>query len=286
MKHSFHKYFTVFIIFFLPFLWPGLEVSACTLWAAAGSRVQGGGVLIAKNRDMPPDHRQELRLVKPRDGFRYFGLFAVDSDEPGVKAGVNEKGLVIVDAAASCLPRRERQRRPEVEHLNEKILSACADVDAVLRRQLMFLAPAYYLVADRTQAVLLEVTLTGARSLTRIAQGTLSHTNHYLRVDCLDNNRKVNQGSRVRLKRIRELLALRPQALTLTDCIGFSRDRHDGPDHSIWRTGSTAKKIRTLASWIVRLPPDGPPSLYVKLANPGEPPSTRQLQLHDSFWGN
>lgn len=285
MKYSLHKYWPAFIILLLSLLWPHPEVRACTLWAAAGSRVQGGGVLIAKNRDMAPDHRQELRLVKPPGGFRYFGLCAVDSDEPGVKAGVNEKGLVIVDAAASCLPMCERQRRPEVEHLNEKILSACADVDAVLRRQLMFLAPAYYLVADRAKAVLLEVALDGTRSVSKIAQGTITHTNHYLSVALLDDNQKVNPGSRLRLQRIRELLSGRRQALTLADFIVFSGDRHDGPDRSIWRSGCTPKKIRTLASWIVRLPPDGAPSLYVKLANPGEPPRTYQFQLNDSFWG-
>jgi hypothetical protein len=233
---------------------------------------------------MPPDHRQELRLVKPPSGFRYFGLVALDSDEPGVKAGVNEKGLVIVDAAASCIPQCLRDQRPEVEHLNEKLLSACADVDAVLRRQLMFLAPAYYLVADPSQAVILEVALDGSRAVTRITQGTLTHTNHYLNVDFQEDNLKMNPGSPLRLQRIRDLLAGHPQPLTLADFIVFSGDRHDGPDQSIWRRGSTARKIRTLASWIVRLPRDGAPTVYVRLANPGEPPATKQLQLDRTFW--
>ncbi len=246
--------------------------------------MEGAGVLIAKNRDMPPDHRQELRLVRPPGGFRYFGLFAVDSDEPGVKAGVNEKGLVIVDAAASCIPKWQRDRRPEVEHLNEKLLAACADVDAVLRRQLMFCAPAYYMIADRSNAVILEVALDGKRSIKKITQGALTHTNHYLDENFQDNNQKINPGSQVRLERIQRLLAMRPRPLTLVDFISFSGDGHDGPDYSIWRSGSTPKKIRTLASWIVRLPANGPPTLYVKLANPGEPPATRRLQLDTSFW--
>jgi hypothetical protein len=88
----------------------------------------------------------------------------------------------------------------------------------------------------------------------------------------------------VRLERIQRLLAMRPRPLTLADFISFSGDRHDGPDYGIWRSGSTPKKIRTLASWIVRLPANGPPTLYVKLANPGEPPATRRLQLDTSFW--
>jgi isopenicillin-N N-acyltransferase-like protein len=278
------KYLLVNILFlFLPF-GPHLEASGCTLWAAAGTRVEGGGILVAKNRDMPPDHRQELRLVRPLRGFRYLGLFAVNSEEPGVKAGVNEKGLVIVDAAASCIPQGERERFPEVTQLNEKLLAACADVDAVLRRRLMFCAPAYYLLADRSKAVILEVSLEGKLSLKSIAQGILTHTNHFLDANFQDSNKRISWGSVVRLERIQHLLALRPQPLTLADFIDFSGDRHDGPDRSIWRTGSSPKKIRTLASWILLLPPNGVPTLYVKVANPGEPPITYRLQLDDAFW--
>ena len=105
LKHCLRKHLTLALLVFLPCLWTNPEAHACTLWAAAGSRVKGGGVIIAKNRDMPPDHRQELRLVKPPGGFRYLGLVAVDRDDASVKAGVNEKGLVIVDAAASWIVR-------------------------------------------------------------------------------------------------------------------------------------------------------------------------------------
>lgn len=285
MSHFINKYLAASILLLSLTWWPQPDAHACTLWTAVGSRVQGGGVLIAKNRDMPPDHRQELRLVKSPGGFRYLGLCAMNSDEPGVKAGVNEKGLVIVDAAASCIPKWKRDRLPEVKQLNEKLLAACADVDAVFRRQLMFCSPAYYLLADHAKAVILEVALDGKRSIKTITQGTLTHTNHYLDEDFQDSNQKVNRGSQVRLERIQYLLAGRPRPLTLTDFIACSGDRHDGPDRSIWRSGSTPKKIRTLASWIVHLPRNGAPTLYVKLANPGEPPTTHQVQLDDSFWG-
>lgn len=260
------------------------EALGCTLWAAAGSRVAGGGVLAAKNRDMDPDHRQELRLVRPREGFRYLGLVAVDCEEPGVKAGINEKGLVIMDAAASCIPEAKQDQRPGVEHLNEKILAACADVDAVLRRRLMFLAPAFYLVADRSRAVLLEVSLEGKVSVHSLTQGTLTHTNQYLEAEFQVCNEKVSRSSRVRLERIRSLLSRGPRGLTLQGFIAISGDQHDGPDRSIWRTGSNPEKVRTLASWIVSLPPGGAPLLYVKLANPGEPLTSRQWRLDESFW--
>jgi isopenicillin-N N-acyltransferase like protein len=256
----------------------------CTLWAAMGSRVAGGGVLIAKNRDMPPDHRQVLRLTRPAEGFRFLGLEAENGAESGVKAGVNEKGLVIVDAAASCLPESRRECRPGVAHLDEKILAACPDVAAVLRRQLMFCAPAYYLVADRSRAVILEVGLDGTRVVTSSTRGSLTHTNHYLNLTLCGDNVKPSRGSLVRLDRIRELLGRHPGPLTPADFVSYSQDCHDGRDNSIWRAGSTPWKIRTLASWIVHLPAAGPPTVYVKLANPGEAPATRTIQLDASFW--
>ncbi len=83
MKYLVNKYISVSILVLPLLLGLQPEALACTLWAAAGSRVAGGGVLVAKNRDMPPDHRQELRLVRPPEGFRYLGLIAVDCEEPG-----------------------------------------------------------------------------------------------------------------------------------------------------------------------------------------------------------
>jgi hypothetical protein len=272
----------IFVLFLLAGLPP--EALGCTLWAAAGSRVEGGGVLAAKNRDVDPDHRQELRLVRPPGGFRYLGLVALNRKEPGVKVGINEKGLVIADAAASCLPASRHGLRPEVPHLNEELLAACADVNAVLRRKLMFLAPAFYLVADPSRAALLEVSPEGEVAVRCLTQGSLAHTNQYLEGEFQAGNEKVSRSSRVRLARIWTLLAQRPQGLTLQDFIDFSNDRHDGPDRSIWRSGASPRKIRTLASWIVHLPPGEAPRLYLKLANPGEPPVIYRLQLNDSFW--
>jgi isopenicillin-N N-acyltransferase like protein len=281
LKHL-RKYLVMGILFLL--FWPLPQARGCTLWAAMGSRVAGGGVLIAKNRDMPPDHRQVLRLTRPPEGFRFFGLEADYGAESGVKAGVNEKGLVIVDAAASCIPECRRECRPGVAHLNEKILAACPDVTAVLRRQLMFCAPAYYLVADRSRAVMLEVGLDGTRAVTGITRGILTHTNHYLDLTLCDDNVNTSRGSLVRLDRIRQLLGRHPGPLTLANFVSYSEDRHDGRDNSLWRAGGTPWKIRTLASWIVRLPAAGPPTVYVKLANPGEAPATRTIQLDASFW--
>ena len=83
---------------------------ACTLWGAAGEAAAGGGSLVAKNRDWTPDQRQELGILRPAQGFQAVVLRAVGGAEPGVKAGVNTAGLVILSATAGQVPAAERRR--------------------------------------------------------------------------------------------------------------------------------------------------------------------------------
>jgi len=87
--------------------WIGSRAAeSCTLWATVGEAARDGGSLVVKNHDWRPDHRQEIKRVTPKPGFRYYGLFAYGNDGPGLKAGVNEKGLVVVSATA---PYRQRE---------------------------------------------------------------------------------------------------------------------------------------------------------------------------------
>ena len=88
----------------------------------------------------------------------------------------------------------------------------------------------------------------------------------------------------MRLSRIGELLDGQSAPFNQEDFIAFSRDRNDGPDDSLWRTGGKPDGTRTLASWIVSLPPEAPPELFFRLANPGEPEQTMRLTLDRPFW--
>jgi len=105
---------------------------ACTLWGAAGNAVYGGGVLITKNRDWTPDHRQQLNIVRPKEGYASVVLVAAGGAEPGTKAGVNEKGLVIVTATVNQVPTAERQRVDQKKGLMSHLLARCASVEDVL----------------------------------------------------------------------------------------------------------------------------------------------------------
>ncbi len=258
--------------------------SACTLWGAAGEKVEGGGTLIAKNRDWTPTQVQDVRRVVPRDGFMYLGLFATDEEGTGLKAGVNEKGLVVVTATASVIP-GERRGNPDRKSISSsEILKTCSTVEEVTSQLDRFTHASYYLIADKAKVAVIEVG-PGGKATARITEnGTLAQTNHYLDEPLRILNKKVSQSSRDRYDRIRELLSKDPDGFSLEDFVAFSEDKNAGPDNSICRTGSSPARSRTLATWIIENPASGAPLLYLKVANPDEPERTMRLSLDESFW--
>ncbi len=278
------------IILFLAISCPSLigadcpEASACTLWGAAGEKVEGGGTLIAKNRDWTPTQYQDIRRVVPREGFRYLGLFAIDEEGTGLKAGINEKGLVVVTATASVIPGETRRNIPQNGISTAEILKTCSTVDEVTSQLDRFTHIAYYLVADKSKVAIIEVAPGGKVSIQVTENGTLAHTNHYIDEQLRILNKKVSKSSRERYQRIRELLSGDPDGYSLDDFVAFSEDRHAGPDDSICRTGGSPTRSRTLATWIVENPANGAPVLYLKVASPDEPQKTLRLSLDENFW--
>lgn len=256
---------------------------ACTLWGAVGDAVAGGGTLVAKNRDWAPDHRQELVILRPPEGYVSVALMAVGSGDPGVKAGVNEKGLVIVSATAGQFPSADRKKIQQKKQLMRHFLATCASVEEVLKQIELMRRPVFYLVGDRTELAVIEVAPDGRRSVTRTGSGTLSHTNHYCALEPLDLKRNPGASSRQRHARIEELLKTRAQPFDLDGFIRFSEDRNTGPDNSIWRTGSDPARQRTLATWLVAVPPAGSPQLYLKTADPGEPERVCRLEVAEAL---
>ncbi len=255
----------------------------CTLFAAAGGRVEGGGTIICKNRDRQP-RQSGLKMFASPGAFKFLGLVDASSEEQPAVAGVNEKGLVVVDATASSLPVRER--RGDDVSLTEKALASCASVDAALaRKDIWARHPAFHLLADGQKIATVEAAPGGQVAVTVRERGVLGHTNHYTdeRLDWA--NRLIKVGSWVRRARIWELMTgCRRGLLTIKDFISFSQDRDDGPDNSIWRTGGKPRATRTLATWIVAQSQGQAPRLYVKMANPGEPVEIREFQLDGAFW--
>jgi hypothetical protein len=256
---------------------------ACTLFAAAGEAVEGGGALIGKNRDWLPDHRQQLIVLAPAGGHPAIALEAVGGAESGVKAGVNAQGLAIVSATAGQVPMAERDTYPQQKQLMRHLLATCAEVEEVLVKIDLFRRPAFYMVADRREIALIEVAPDGRRAVSRRDKDVLSHTNHYCTLELPGTVRNPGRSSLHRYARIQELLQGRSRPFTLEDFVRFSEDRSGGPDNGLWRTGLEEGRRRTLATWIVRIPPTGSPRLYVKTADPGEPERTCSMAVEDAL---
>ena len=256
---------------------------ACTLWGAVVTHA-AGGTIISKNRDWTPDHTQVLKLQRPDRGFAYFGLYAEGGSEPGIKAGVNDKGLTVITAAASCIPKGKRDNQPGKHGVISALLAGCANCDEVLaKRDAIFpkTRAMFIMISDRAKIVVAEVGLEGSYALQTVESGAVAHANHFLEQKLSAFNEKTGSSSTTRLARVTQLMAASPIPCTTEAFAAISRDQHDGPDNSLWRTG---KNTRTLASWIVETPASGAPKLRVVLANPGRPEETQAFVLDAAFW--
>ena len=117
-------------------------------------RRRGGGRrrALGKNRDLAPEEEQALVRKTPRLGPAFVGIISRKSGR--ITAGVNDKGLVVVNASASSVEDRTRN------HIRlEKILSQAGSVEGALRlfRQEGMKSPIHYLLADPHHLALLEV---------------------------------------------------------------------------------------------------------------------------------
>jgi len=260
----------------------GPPAQACTLFVAVGRSVQGGGAIIAKNRDRAP-LASSLKVFAPPGGYRYLGLVSRDSPQAPAVAGINEKGLVVVDASPSTLAPREED--PCAVPLTQALLTRCASVAEVLAHQELLRAsyPVFEMVADQHKVAWIEVAPGGRVSVQARAQGTLCHTNHYLSAELSWANQVAAPSSLARFRRIRSLLDRQGKPFTFADFLAFSQDRSAGPDNSINRVGSTPSQTRTLATFVVHLAA-GPPHVFIRMSNPGEPDKIVNFYLEPPLW--
>lgn len=259
-----------------------IHLQACTLWAAAGADASGG-TLISKNRDWKPDHTQKLKLVHPKTGFTYFGLYAEGNDDPGLKAGINEKGLTVI-SASSNLPKKALDNQPGKHGVMTQILTTYSSIDALAADADKIFSESranFFMVSDRHKVLVAEVGLEGKFSIKVVDTGPVTHTNHYLDPQlAAEFNKKIGPSSATRFARINTLLEQAPRPYTPAQFATISRDHNDGPDNSLWRNG----KEFTMASWIVETPAEGAPRLRVVIANPNEAENLQELVLDEAFW--
>jgi hypothetical protein len=264
-------------------LLPASDLNACTLWGAAGTNA-AGGTIISKNRDWKPDHTQVLKMRRGGKGCAYFGLYAEGGTEPGIKEGVNEKGLTVITSSASSIPKSMRDNQPGKHGVISALLSGYANCNEVLAKKDAIFPNArtmFVMISDRKKILMVEVGLEGKYALRTVENGPVVHTNHFLEKKLAEFNIKIGSNSATRLERIAHLMKVPSKPCTTESFAVMSKDQHDGPDKSLWRTG---KNERTLASWIVETPAHGAPKLRVVIANPGQQEETRAFILDQKFW--
>jgi isopenicillin-N N-acyltransferase like protein len=263
------------------------NLNPCTLWGAAGESSASGGTIIAKNRDWAPDHTQKLKIINPKKGNRYFGLFADGNNDSGIKAGINDKGLSVISASASSIPRKVRDTQTDVSGIISGILVKYNFVDELLADKEIFshTRAGFLFVSDKKKIAIIEIGFEGiSYSVKSAGNGIVFHTNHYLDEKMQKENRKIGKSSLKRLDRIGNLLANAKPPYTVDIFKKMSMDQSDGPDNSIWRAGSTLEKERTLSTWIAEAPLQGYPRIYIKLANPGEVYKEYNFTIDERFW--
>lgn len=258
-------------------------LQACTLWGVVCTNASGG-TLICKNRDWKPDHTQVLKMNRSGKGYAYFGLYAVGGTEPGIKEGVNEKGLTVVTASASSIPQSQRDNQPGKHSVLSKLLSGYASCDEVLAKKdelFSVTRTMFIMISDRTKILVVEVGLEGKYAIKTVENGSAVHTNHFLEEKLAAFNTKMGTSSTTRLDRITELLKAGSESHSIEAFSKISRDQHAGPDNSLWRTG---KNGSTLSSWIIETPARDAPKLRVVVANPGKPEEMHTFVLDQKFW--
>ena len=257
-------------------------VEACTLFAANGSVVDDGGTLLVKNRDWEPNQHQVIKFVPSKDGYSYFGLYA-EGTAAGMKAGINEKGLTVVSATAGSIPSKERKNMPNKAGSLTKLLKECASVEEALTRTDLFLGPKILMLADKKSVATIEIGPEGKFSIDQKENDYICHTNHYVAEDMLNFNKKIGQSSEKRYERICQLLDDASMPFSLDVFLNFSSDQNDGPDDSIFRSGSNPANTRTMAVWAVKIPLDSSPEVYVRILNPNEDEKIIKIVAGDFF---
>jgi len=257
---------------------------ACTIFAATGDMVKNRGSIIAKNRDNLSYLYTALKFVRPENGLAFVGIFDVRADGY-VTAGINEKGLTIVNASAVTVP--IKKRHVATEDLTERLLTSFDSVRAVLFQRDLFQKshPALYIMGDATQIASVEVAPQGKVAfVVRENRGRLALTNHYTHRELRDANERLSKGSVLRLRRVNYLMKSHGAPFTIDDFIAFSNDTNAGRQGALWREAHGYETTRTLAGWVVYVPTEGFPELYVKLVNSGESSSLKRMTLDGSFW--
>lgn len=202
------------------------NVNACSIFAATGDIVEGGGSLISKTEDLNFDYVHTL-FKGTSSGYPYYILTCKDSNGQGYdRFGINKYGLAIAGAGASQVKNAGGEIKGKYDR--DKILRTCKNVpEALAAFPECFTKPGHLMIADSKEIACIEVGLNGKMSIKRSLNGYLAHTNHYLDTSIVNGiNLTLSKKSTSvqRLNRINELLSTTQKPLKLSDFIDFIND--------------------------------------------------------------
>lgn len=219
-------------------------------------------IVIGKNRDRDNDYIQSLVKVTPRKGYRYLGIRTLG--ETSFTSGINEKGLVVVDATVrASLDAKERG-------IGE-LLTDCATVDGVLEKakEGKIDRSAIIMAADKNGILVLEYYDRDHFHSEKVVHGVVVRTNHYLYEEMKPlMPRKPSKGSIARWERAMEAMHdRRGTGGEIVETMLSDSEYGDSP-FSIARFHNGDDRGRTISSAIYTLKKDGSFTVKILLGNP------------------
>ena len=218
-------------------------LEGCTAFAATAA--DGGGAVLAKNRDYRAEHRAIQRVFRHRDpawGGRTM-LCVGSLGSPGnFSSGINSDGLAVADTASRTPGHQVGRHR---YFLLTRLLARCASVaDALAGIAATAQAGGGLLLLADASGRMAAVELGAPSVAVEIRQrGRIGRSNHYVGESTAGLNRTDggagpgHANSVRRLATLRRLLAAGPESLGVADAAAILAHRGDGGEEPLCRRG-------------------------------------------------
>ncbi|MEM9242978.1 MAG: carcinine hydrolase/isopenicillin-N N-acyltransferase family protein [Pseudomonadota bacterium] len=230
---------------FLSFI--SINSLACTSIGFAGKAVQGGGTIVAKNRDSSLTGYERLQLFKPKGKHSYIALTytrGLNDNYDYITSGTNDAGLSIManDAATNLLKNEDHIETTTIK----KILTRYKTVDQVMAKAKTLFAnskPAIYLISDAHQVANVQVGDKAQFAIKVTDNSYTWNTNAYYSGNLVAQNRLQWPDIKPRSDKIKQLLKQQSYPITANQTLTILGNQDDGQFDGIQRMFTTAKYL-------------------------------------------
>ncbi|WP_150468580.1 carcinine hydrolase/isopenicillin-N N-acyltransferase family protein [Francisella sp. SYW-9] len=219
---------------------------ACTAIAASGKMVEGGGTLLAKNRDASPFEYEQLKVVKPKQGYSYIALVygKTKNNMPYISSGINQYGLAITMNDESSRPNKDKNIGNDVANTIKTILMKYKTIkDVQEHAQSLFgnSELANYTLSDSTQVASFQVGAHDMYAEKVTSNGVVWNTNYYNLKLLKKQNIKIPFTTAGRNKTLQLWLKRTHTPYKMGDLYQLLGSYYNGPYSSISRDVTIAK---------------------------------------------